>query len=70
MSCYIKVFAKRDPIFAQEPGLLAEEETIEKQLCPNWRCRGNVDDHCVYHSGQYNICCDKEAVNDSFFCSD
>ncbi|GAF81957.1 unnamed protein product [marine sediment metagenome] len=47
--------------------ILADEAIIEKQSCPNWRCRGNVDYHCVYHKEQYDICGDKDAVNDDFF---
>ena len=61
-------FRKKEPSLSKTKGLLAaDDKTIEKQPCPNWRCRGNVDHHCVYHKGQYNICSDKGAVDSDFF---
>lgn len=61
-------FIEKDPIFAsQYPDFLADEATIKNQPCKNWRCRGNVDYCCVYQANQYNVCCDKEASEDSFF---
>ena len=70
MSYYKEEFAKRAPNLARQPDLLAEEEIIKKQPCLNWRCRGNIDYHCVYNVRQYQICGDKSAVNDPFFLYD
>ena len=64
-------FTKRDSIFAGRfPDFFADEEIVEKQSCPNYRCRGNVNYHCAYKPHQYNICTDKGAVNSAFFTSD
>ena len=60
-------FVKREPIFANKASeILADEEIIKKQSCPNWRCRGNVDYHCVYHKRQYDICGDKGSADSDF----
>jgi len=70
MSYYREKFAKRAPNLAQQPGLLADEVTIKKQPCSNWRCRGNIDYCCVYNVQQHQICGDKDSVNDPFFLYD
>lgn len=65
---YKKTFEKRDPIFASRySDFLADGKTIERQSCPNWRCRGNVNDHCVYNPKQYSHCGDKDKADSDFF---
>lgn len=61
-------FIEKDLIFfAQHPDFIADELTIENQPCGNWRCRGNIDYHCVYNPRQFNVCGDKNSANDDFF---
>ena len=70
---YKKQFVKKEPIVGSEwekDGFIADNEQIDKQPCSNRRCRGNVSYRCVYHSGQYDICGDKGAVNNEFFMCD
>ena len=55
-----RIMRARDLIFfTSYPEIFADEETIEKQVCGNLRCRGNVTSRCVYQPRQYNICGDK-----------
>jgi len=73
MADFKEVFIGREPFVGPDwdkKGFLADDATVEKQACPNFRCRGNVSSHCAYSSFQYNICGDKGAANTEFFTCD